>query len=368
METEKKPLRVLAVGLGWVTTNRHLPVMTASPDYDVVGVADRRADRASSVARQFRVGRQFSSPKLEEDKDLSEIPWLDEVDAVTIGTSPYSHHALTMSALRAGKHVLTEKPFAMNPEEGEEMVAFAKAQGLTLSVVHNFQFARSMQRLLSDIDSGRLGKIQGVSGVVFGNPKRRLPDWYEGLPLGLYYDESPHLYYLLRAIAPGKLKSLQTVSFGSTKGHVTPAGFFQHFRCDIEGQPPMPIHLSFNFESALSEWHLQVHGERAFADVDIFRDHYIRVPNDEGHTAATIVRTSAVTTWQHWIQHIPSGIRHITGRNWYGNDEVFRRFADAAREGRQAENLTPEDALWVLQMQHDAINGRTKLTPEPSDS
>lgn len=365
MSEPNRSLRVLAVGLGWVTTNRHLPVMKASPDYEVVGVADRRAERASSVAKQFGVEKHFSSPGLEEHKDLAEIPWLDEVDAVTIGTSPFSHHGLTMSALRAGKHVLTEKPFAMTPEEGEEMVAFAREQGLTLAVVHNFQFARSMRRLLSDIASGRLGKIQGVSGVVFGNPQRRLPDWYEGLPLGLYYDESPHLYYLLRAIAPGPLTSLQTVAFASTKGHVTPAGFFQHFRADVEGPVPMPVHLSFNFESALSEWHLQVHGERGFADVDIFRDHYMCLPNDEGHTAATIVRTSAVATWQHWLQHIPSGIRHLSGRNWYGNEEVFGRFAEAARAGKQAEGLSPEDALWVLRMQHDAINGRTMLIPDP---
>ncbi len=368
MDNGKKPVRVLAVGLGWVTTNRHLPVMTASGAFDVVGVADRRPERVETVAKKFRVNNKFSSPALEEERDLSQIPWLDEVDAVTIGTSPYSHHALAMSAMRAGKHVLTEKPFAMTPAEGEEMAAFAREQGLTLAVVHNFQFARSMRRLLTDIQSGRLGKIQGVSGVVFGNPKRRLPDWYEGLPLGLYYDESPHLYYLLRCIVPGPLESLQTVGFGSTKGHVTPAGFFQHFRCTPADQPAFPVHLSFNFESALSEWHIQVHGERAFADVDIFRDHYICVPNDEGHTAATIVRTSAYATWQHWIQHIPSGIRHFGGRMWYGNEEVFGRFAQAIREGGQAKDLTPEDALWVLQMQHDAINGRTMLMPEPGIS
>jgi hypothetical protein len=200
--------------------------------------------------------------------------------------------------------------------------------------------------------------------VVLGNPRRRLPDWYEGLPLGLYYDESPHLYYLLRSVVPGPLETLQTVSFGSTRGHVTPAGVTQHFLCQAESQPPFPVHLNFNFESALSEWHIQVQGELGFADVDIFRDQYMFLPNDEGHTASTIVRTSALATWQHWAQHIPCGIRHFAGRMWYGNEEVFRRFAHAVRAGELAPDLSPEVALWVLQMQHDAIQGRTRLTPD----
>lgn len=356
-----EPLRVLSIGLGWVATNRHLPVMTASPAYQVVGVADRRPERAEAVARNFKVPNSYSAPELAEGDGLHKIPWLDEVEAVIIGASPFAHHVLAKSALRAGKHVLTEKPFAMTVEEGEELVALARETGLTLAVVHNFQFARSTQRLLNDLKSGRIGKIRSMTGVVFGNPRRRLPEWYEELPMGLFYDESPHLYYLLRAVVPNPLQPLRCDVFPGTDGKATPAQLSQWFTSTSEDGATIPVHLSMNFESPLSEWHLQVHGENAFADVDIFRDIYLCLPNDEAHTASTIIRTSLQSTWQHWLQHFPCGWRHLRGRMWYGNEEVFRRFAAAVREGKQPEGIGPEDALAILKMQHAALDTRRDL-------
>ena len=350
-----EPLRVLSIGLGWVATNRHLPVMAASPAFDVVGVADRRPDRAGEVARKFNVSKHYSAPGLDEEDGLAQIPWLDEVEAVVIGASPFAHNTLAKAALRAGKHVLTEKPFAMTVEEGEELVALAKEQGCTLAVVHNFQFAPSTRRLLADIQSGKIGRIRSVSGVVFGNPRRRLPEWYESLPLGLFYDESPHLYYLLRSVLPNPMTPVQCDIFPGSDGKATPAQLSQWFTSVSEDGAVIPVHLSMNFESPLSEWHLQVHGEHAFADVDIFRDIYLCLPNDGAHTAATILRTSLLTSMQHWIQHIPCGFKHFAGRMWYGNEEVFQRFADAAQRGEQPEGISGEDALAVLKLQHHAI-------------
>lgn len=359
-----EPLRVLSIGLGWVATNRHLPVMADSPLYHVVGVADRRPERAEVAARTFKVARHYAAPDLAEADGVGKIPWFDEVEAVVIGASPFYHHALAKAALCAGKHVLTEKPFAMTVAEGEELVALANETGRTLAVVHNFQFARSTRRLLNDIQSGRIGRIRSVSGIVFGNPRRRLPEWYEELPLGLFYDESPHLYYLLRAVLPSPLRPVQCDIFSGTRGKTTPAQLSQWFTSNAEDGSTIPVHLSMNFESPLSEWHLQVHGENAFADVDIFRDIYLCLPNDGAHTAPTILRTSLQTTLQHWAQHFPCGLRHIAGRMWYGNEEVFRRFAEAVRAGRQPQDIGPEDALAILKLQHGAITSSRTLSPD----
>lgn len=358
-----EPLRVMSIGLGWVATNRHLPVMSASSDYQVVGVADRRPDRANEVAAKFKAPRHYAAAGLADEDGLHQIPWLDEVEVVVIGASPFAHHALAKAALRAGKHVLTEKPFAMTVAEGEELVALAKETGRTVAVVHNFQFARSTQRLLNDIRSGRIGKIRSVSGIVFGNPRRRLPEWYEELPMGLFYDESPHLYYLLRAMLPSSLQPIQCDIFPGAKGKATPAQLSQWFISTAQDGTTIPVHLSMNFESPLSEWHLQIHGENAFADVDIFRDIYLCLPNDGAHTAPTILRTSLHTTLQHWAQHVPCGLRHFAGRMWYGNEEVFRRFAEAVRAGKQPQDIGPEDALAILKLQHGAIASSRIVPP-----
>lgn len=344
-----KPLRVASVGLGWVTTNRHLPTMAASSDFELVGMVDKAPGRAEAVAKEYGC-KHFS-----EASDLSAIDWLDEVDAVTIGTSPFSHHALVTAALNLGKHVITEKPFAMTVEEGEEMASLAEEKGLILAVVHNFQFAQSTQRMERDINSGRMGRIRGIVGWQLGNPNRRLPDWFEELPLGLYYDESPHLFYLLKRFAPGPLEMESVNVFPSTVGKVTPSSVEAVYSSTDGTNPPIPVRLSLNFESPVSEWHLTVLGENELGDADVFRDIYIRLPDDGDHTSKTVVRTSVMTTWQHWIQHFPNGLKHVTGKMRYGNETVFGRFAEAARTGVPPKDISARDALEVLKLQHELI-------------
>jgi hypothetical protein len=63
--------------------------------------------------------------------------------------------------------------------------------------------------------------------------------------------------------------------------------------------------------------------------VDIFRDIYLSLPNDGAHDARRVITTSLVATFQHWLQHLTSGIPHLRGQLFYGNDEVFARFAAA---------------------------------------
>lgn len=114
-------LRVAAVGLGWVTQNRHLPTMARQSNIDVVGVIDRHPGRAASIAASFGLKRSAECAK------LSDVDWLDEVDAITIGTAPFSHYDLVCEALALGKHVLTEKPFTMTRGEADDLVTRSEA-------------------------------------------------------------------------------------------------------------------------------------------------------------------------------------------------------------------------------------------------
>ena len=198
-----KRIRTAVVGLGWVARHRHLPVMERSSDYAIMGVIDRAPNRAQAISRQ-RGYRYFA-----ESSTLSGISWLAEVDAIIVTAAPLAHFMLIQEALCLNKHVLTEKPFTMTVEQGEQLRALAGLQKMNLAVVHNFQFARSFMKLQAAIQSGKMGQIQSVAAVQLGNPRRRLPIWREQLPLGLFYDESPHLLYLLRTLA-GEIHLLQS--------------------------------------------------------------------------------------------------------------------------------------------------------------
>ncbi|MGI9394237.1 MAG: Gfo/Idh/MocA family protein, partial [Boseongicola sp.] len=161
-ESTSGPLRVAAIGLGWVTQNRHLPVMARQKSIEVVGVIDRHPGRAAQVADRLKL------PRHAEATSLRDVPWIDEVDAITIGTAPFSHFALISEALELGKHVLTEKPFTMSRNESDELITRRDAAGRTLAIVHNFQFASSTSKLLADLSRGRLGEVASIQAVQFG--------------------------------------------------------------------------------------------------------------------------------------------------------------------------------------------------------
>ncbi len=266
-----------------------------------------------------------------------------------------AHYALIKSALLLGKHVLTEKPFVMTPSEGEELVAIAKDLNKVLAIVHNFQFASSTQRLIHDIRQGNLGTIKAIVAQQLSNPRRRLPSWYDELPLGLFYDESPHFFYLIRRLSPGKLSFLRADIHPGSFGLNTPGSIAIHYHCETSLSHKIPVTVNMNFEAPLSEWHLSVYGESYLADIDIFRDIYIKLPNDGLHTTSTVIRTSALASWQHWSQHFTSGLKHLTGQLLYGNDVVFEQFAHAVLHGHTPEGIDSKDALRVLTMQHEVL-------------
>jgi scyllo-inositol 2-dehydrogenase (NADP+) len=333
-------LRVACVGLGWVTTNRHIPWLRRHPRVRLVGVVDRRADRIAAAARRYGVGRAAVATGPDD------VPWLDEVNAVTIGTPPWTHADLTRAFLGAGKHVLQEKPFAMSAAEADDLAQAAGRASRTLAVVHNFQFARSVTRLRRLVADGSLGEIRGIWGVQLSNPDRRLPAWYEELPLGLFYDESPHLLYLVRCLSPSEPIRDHARVVPSSAGRATP------HQVDLAMHAgDVRIRVSLDFEAPVSEWHVAVMGSRRMAVADVFRDVLVVVDNDGLHRGRDILRTTWSALSGHLLGVAASGALLTRGRLSYGNDEVIRRFVDACLDGAEPAGIAPADGRWVTGVQ-----------------
>src|SRR5262245_54074574 len=102
-------LRIGLVGAGANTRTRHIPGLRAIADVEIVAVCNRRPESTSAAAREFGIPRTF-----DRWEDLVADPG---VDAVVIGTWPYLHCPITLEALKAGKHVLTEARMAMTAAE-----------------------------------------------------------------------------------------------------------------------------------------------------------------------------------------------------------------------------------------------------------
>jgi scyllo-inositol 2-dehydrogenase (NADP+) len=333
---------VACFGAGWVTTHRHIPTMRRHGGFEVAAIVDRRPERSQEAAEKLGIPRHAGA------ESVGELDFAEEIDAITCGTAPFAHHRVIGSALAAGKHVLTEKPFTMTVEEGEELVSLAREQGKVLAVVHNFQFARSVERLRRWMDGGKIGRVRAVWAIQLSNPARRLPPWFDELPFGLFYDESPHLIYMARALAGGDLDPVSVTVHPSTRGlENTPAQIDAQMR---SGE--VPVSIQMNFEAPVSEWHVAAIGDRGIGTVDLFRDIAVYTPNDGDHKALEVLRSSASSSWHHWRGYLGSGLKHVRGTLRYGNDEVFRRFHGAVLTGESPEAIDGLDALAVLKIQH----------------
>ncbi len=332
---------VVCIGAGWVTAHRHIPALLRDGRASIVGVVDVHADRARALARRHRLPHWAT--------DL-EAPWIAEAACASVGTPPASHAAVVRSLLERGLHVLCEKPLAMTPDEAQTLVACAERRGRRLAVVHNFQFARSTLRARRLLEAGDLGALTAVYALQLSNPSRRLPHWYPSLPGGLFYDEAPHLAYLLRSV----LGDLVVRSAGG-RADKTASGV-QVLQVDaVFDHPTCWAQLTMNFAAPLSEWQLVLVGTRKLIAVDIFRDVSVLLPSDGRHDPPAILRTTLVGVGQHLAGVVRSGLAHVTGRLLYGNDEVVRRFLDAVTGAGDLGGIDGRDGLAVVRILHDIL-------------
>jgi predicted dehydrogenase len=137
----------------------HIPVFQATPGITVVAVASSSRDRAERVAGKFGIPHAFD--------DYHELAQLPDLDLVAVATTPSFHCSVALAAVEAGKHVLCEKPMAMNADESQAMLTAARKKGVLHLMNFEFRTTPARQRMKQLIDGGYLGQIRHVHVSVF---------------------------------------------------------------------------------------------------------------------------------------------------------------------------------------------------------
>lgn len=337
-------LKIISIGGGWVVNNRHIPALQQSGKFEVIGVISNDEARAKATCARHRIANWSTSFDPASG-------WQAEADAIMIGTVPHVHHELAAAALRAGKHVLTEKPMTVDPADAQRLADLAREHRRVLAVVHNFQFSRAADAYRRDLAAGRIGAIRSIYGVQLCNHRRNIPAWCDELPLGLFYDESPHFYYLFRSLAGGDLAWQGGSVWRGPKTQNTPVAVSGEYAAP----GGYPVFLHINFASSLTEWHVTIVGEEGTADIDVWRDIYVRLPNDGVHSAKDILMTSVLGAGQHFLGVASGGLRYARGRHLYGNNVVVDNFARAIAGEDSLKGMDAAEGIRVIGMQHELV-------------
>jgi predicted dehydrogenase len=149
-------LKVGVIGYGYWGPNLVRNFM-ACPDAVVTSVADVLEDRLVPL-RKVYPGLSTTSNSAELINDVS-------VDAVIISTPVSTHFELALAALRAGKHVLVEKPLASNSDQARQLIDEAESRDLVLMVDHTFVYTAAVRKMRELISKGELGEIYYYDAV-----------------------------------------------------------------------------------------------------------------------------------------------------------------------------------------------------------
>ena len=155
MTSGSKRIGIIGVGFGSAV---HIPGFR-SEGWDVAAVYSRNEERARTAAVENDVA-DFHT-------DANEMISRDDLDAIAIATPPAPHHEFTLAALRSGKHVLCEKPFALSAAQAAEMRDVAAETGRTAMVAHEFRHTPQRQQIKELLDAGYIGKFELASLELF---------------------------------------------------------------------------------------------------------------------------------------------------------------------------------------------------------
>jgi len=138
-------------------TLRVHPNVSRSPLVQIRGIASRSADRASAAARELGIPKAYGS--------YEELLADREIEAVYLPLPNHLHAEWMRKAADAGKHVLCEKPIAMNAQEAEEAVRHAEGRGVRVMEAFLYRFHPQWKRAREIVKAGEIGRIRAVSSL-----------------------------------------------------------------------------------------------------------------------------------------------------------------------------------------------------------
>lgn len=159
-----KKLKWGLIGAGDIAKKRIAPALRDLENCEFVSVSRSRSELAESFATEFGARKWFA--------DWHELLQDDEIEAVYIATPVFLHKEQTIAAANAGKHILCEKPMALNTKDCEEMLSACKAAKVKLGIAYYRRFYPVIERIKEIIQTNEIGKpvVAQINAFEYFNP------------------------------------------------------------------------------------------------------------------------------------------------------------------------------------------------------
>jgi predicted dehydrogenase len=199
----EKGIRCGIIGYGGAFNmgKAHSNWINAVPGMQVTAVCDLDPERTAVAKQDF--------PEIETYNDVAVMLEKAPIDLCVLITPHNTHAPLAVQCLKAGKHVITEKPMCLTTSEATNMIDEARAAGKMLSVFHNRRWDGDYMAIQDVVDKGIIGEVFHVEmyGGGYGHPGK----WWradKAISGGAFYDWGAHYLYWLLRIIPDPLQSV----------------------------------------------------------------------------------------------------------------------------------------------------------------
>ena len=179
-------IRYAVVGAGWISQEAFMPAVALTGNSRMQAIVSGSPDAACQLAEFHGV------PEIVDYADYDALLASDRIDAVYIALPNSMHAEYTIRALKAGKHVMVEKPLATTLQEGEAMIAAARESGVFLMTAYRLHNEPGTHAMIEAVRSGRIGDpVYFASTFGFqsalGNHRLKAGHWGGALPdVGVY--------------------------------------------------------------------------------------------------------------------------------------------------------------------------------------
>jgi predicted dehydrogenase len=227
-------------------------------DFDIVACADMREEAANKQAGKYNVDR----------RGVRELLTGADIDIVLNLTIPSAHAEITMAAIKAGKHVYSEKPLATRLDDGVELIAAAAARGLRIGCAPDTTLGAALQDVRHRIDAGEIGRpLFGVAAVL----GRGMESWHPNPEFffkqggGPVFDMAP--YYLSALVnLLGPVNSVDAVSQIGFEQRIVTADDSPFKGQIIKVETPTSVQALLDFKSGaeitfMASWDVSAHGQ-----------------------------------------------------------------------------------------------------------